>query len=439
MKKKELRNFITYHTPPVYSKQFNEYSNLLNLKNANVISALIFGISILSRIVYIAALEDISRLKAFDELSINNYAQIICSFIFFLLTYKALRNRKISFDLKRILVIAFICYLLTAAYMLSHIISQHNTKNTLAALLMGIFMVGLFFSIERKETKFVLAYFLFVYFLGMFFSNIPLPEKLANGVSALLMSIVLYSSSRYNYFIKSNQFVQIKQLEEKNREISILNNEKNEIMTFVAHDLRGPLNNIDALSRMILLDNKHHTEVEMINKASKHAKTIVNDIIDVAKIGLSELKLQKIDLNNVLQNIINKWNADASRNIVFISPKPNTFVYCDPSKIERAIDNLISNAIKFSQKEKPVDILLDVHEKTANIHVRDYGIGIPKNMQAYLFEQFSKAGRQGLLGEKSTGLGLHISHKIIEQHQGRLTVNTTENEGTTFTIQLPLA
>ncbi|MNR44512.1 Sensor protein kinase WalK [compost metagenome] len=71
--------------------------------------------------------------------------------------------------------------------------------------------------------------------------------------------------------------------------------------------------------------------------------------------------------------------------------------------------------------------------------IKDYGIGIPLDMQNYLFDQFSKAGRLGLMGEKSTGLGLHISYKVIEQHQGKLFVDSKENEGTTFTIQLPLA
>ncbi len=434
-----MRNFITYHTPQAYSKQFNEYSNLLNLKNANVISALIFGVSVLARILYTISIDDLTKLKAFKELSINNYTQIICSLLFFIITYLALKSNKISLARKRTLVIVFICYLLTAAYALSYIISRYNTKNTLSALLMGIFMVGLFFSLEKKEANITLGYFLLIYFLGIFFSNITLPEKLANGVSSLLLSIVLYCSSRYCYFIKSNQFVQIKQLEEKNNEINLLNNEKNEIMAFVAHDLRGPLNNIDALSQMILLDDKYHKEAGMINKASNHAKTIIDDIIDVAKIGSSKLKLQRLDLNDILQNIIHKWNADASRNIAFTVQKPNSFIYCDPSKIERVIDNLISNAIKFSQKEKPIDILLDINEKTVSLSIKDYGIGIPIDMQVYLFDQFSKAGRQGLMGEKSTGLGLHISYKVIEQHQGKLSVNSKENEGTTFTIQLPLA
>ncbi|MNJ92875.1 Sensor protein kinase WalK [compost metagenome] len=434
-----MRNFITYHTPPAYSKQFDEYSNLLNLKNANVISALIFGVSVLARILYTVSVKDLTKLKAFEELNINNYAQIVCSLVFFLLTYVAINSRKMSLSQKKILVIAFICYLLTAAYVLSHIISRHNTKNTLVALLMGIFMAGLFFSIKKKEANFTLAYFLLIYFLGIIFSNITLPEKLGNGISSLLLSIVLYCSSRYCYFIKSNQFVQIRQLEEKNHEISILNNEKNEIMAFVAHDLRGPLNNIDALSQMILLDDQHQKEALLINKASNHAKTIINDIIDVAKIGSSKLNLQRLDLNDILQNIANKWNADASRNIAFAVQKPNSFIHCDPSKIERVIDNLISNAVKFSQKEKPIDIVLNIDEKMALIMIKDYGIGIPLDMQNYLFDQFSKAGRLGLMGEKSTGLGLHISYKVIEQHQGKLFVDSKENEGTTFTIQLPLA
>lgn len=73
------------------------------------------------------------------------------------------------------------------------------------------------------------------------------------------------------------------------------------------------------------------------------------------------------------------------------------------------------------------------------IRVKDYGIGIPDHLKNLLFDQFSKAGRQGLKGEKSIGLGLYISKDIVEQHGGTLSLESEENKGSTFTISMPLA
>ena len=105
--------------------------------------------------------------------------------------------------------------------------------------------------------------------------------------------------------------------------------------------------------------------------------------------------------------------------------------------MERVLDNLIQNADKFSVKEKPIDVRLDeTNRHSISISVKDYGIGIPDNLKRHIFEQFTPAGRKGLRGEKSIGIGLHISKKIIEQHQGSLSIKSEENVGTTFTVHL---
>lgn len=432
-----MANFITYKTPQAYAKRFDEYSTALNLRNVYIISMLICGISIISRVLYSLFVKDISKLEAFRELSINNYAQIICSFLFFAISHFAI-TKNIKTKYKRTIILFFICYLITAAYALSYIVSLHNTKNTLAALLMGIFMVGLFFSIRKRELQFVVIYFLFIFHLGIFFSDIALSEKLANGISSLLLTIVLYSSSRYNYFLRSNHFIQIKELEVRNNEIMRLNNEKSEILSFVTHDLRAPLNNIEALCTVLLLE-QDNTEVKLISNSAIQAKNIINDLIDVIKTNQSAIPKENILLKPYLQQIINTWETNTARKILFTQDNEDLTLLINPSKIERVIDNLISNAIKFSPTGTPIEIDASSNENTVLIKIRDYGIGIPEDMQAHIFDQFSKAGRLGLNGEKSIGLGLHISHKIIAQHQGKLLVNTKEHEGTTFIIQLPLA
>ncbi|RRN76929.1 sensor histidine kinase, partial [Pseudoxanthomonas sp. SGD-10] len=88
-------------------------------------------------------------------------------------------------------------------------------------------------------------------------------------------------------------------------------------------------------------------------------------------------------------------------------------------------------------KDTPIELILNSENNNVKITVRDYGIGIPESFIPQLFNKFSKIGRVGFNGEKSTGLGLYISKKIVEQHGGKLTVSSKENEGTSFTISLP--
>lgn len=93
-----------------------------------------------------------------------------------------------------------------------------------------------------------------------------------NLLASIILGFILVCFSRYNYCFKSQHFVRLKQLEEKNLEIAHLNNQKGEILGFVAHDLRNPLNNIEALSAFLLLEDKDNSEARMISNSAKQAK-----------------------------------------------------------------------------------------------------------------------------------------------------------------------
>jgi two-component system sensor histidine kinase VicK len=101
------------------------------------------------------------------------------------------------------------------------------------------------------------------------------------------------------------------------------------------------------------------------------------------------------------------------------------------------LENLISNAVKFTQPTGQVSIILKKKGKNTLLQIKDTGIGIPESLQATIFQKFTKAGRNGTAGEPTTGLGLYIVKQIIEKHQGTIQVESQENVGTTFIIELP--
>ncbi|WP_299568088.1 HAMP domain-containing sensor histidine kinase [uncultured Pedobacter sp.] len=323
------------------------------------------------------------------------------------------------------------------SFSVSYIMALHNAKNMLTMFLIGIATVSLFFVIEFRTIVFVVSYIVLIYFLALVFPALPVQQKIINSMAAIILGVTLLVFSRYSYYFKSKHFVKIKELEEKNQQISHLNGQKGEILAFVAHDLRSPLNNIEALGNLMLIENEGNNEAKMIVNAASQAKNIINDLIEAAKQEHPIFSKEPISLNRFVNDLAAKWQTNTDRKIRFYADKEDIVINANPSKLERVIDNLIGNAFKFSSICKPVDITITKKDHSAFIKIVDFGIGIPKEMQAHVFEQFSKAGRQGLMGEKSIGLGLHISHKIIEQHNGELYVNSTENEGTTFTIQLP--
>jgi len=433
-----LLQFLTYQTPPKFFNDFDEHASTANLRSVKVISGLLLTISSIGRIISMFFREDVILIEGYQQFSANNWLQIFGSCIFLFLSSYGLK-RNIKTLLKKTIAFVFIGYFLTVAFNISYIVSLHNTKNTLFIFLVGIVATSLFFTIEIKQMKFIVAYIIGVYIAATLFSEISTQQKIINFIAGLILGMVLLSFSRYSYYFKSSHFVQIKELEEKNKEILLLNNQKSEILSFVAHDLRAPLNNIDALSQLLLLENNENNEIKMISNSALQARNIINDLIEAVKTEQAEILKESILLKPYISRIINKWEANTTRKIEFSQDFEDLNTHANASKLERVIDNLISNAFKFSSSDKPINIAVSTLKNNVFIKVKDFGIGIPLDLQTHVFEQFSKASRKGLLGEKSIGLGLHISHKIIEQHHGELSVNSTENEGTTFTIQLPLA
>ena len=103
----------------------------------------------------------------------------------------------------------------------------------------------------------------------------------------------------------------------------------------------------------------------------------------------------------------------------------------------QVLTNLISNALKFTPDMGNISITLTDQDKDILITVRDTGVGIPKDLQPYLFEKFTRAGRPGIKGEPSIGLGMSITKTIIDWHNGQIWFESEENKGTTFYIKIP--
>jgi signal transduction histidine kinase len=239
-----------------------------------------------------------------------------------------------------------------------------------------------------------------------------------------------------------------RELARKNAELERLNEQKNELLGMAAHDLRNPLHAILSYSDFLLEDVSEKLNEEqlgflsIIQSSTEFMAALVNDLLDVAKIesGKLQLNLEPTDLPALVrQNVA--LNEPLARNKEIelrrsVESLPTTTV--DPAKIEQVLNNLISNAIKYSPPNTTVDVQLRQDDGRAVLSVEDRGPGIPEDELDALFQPFQTTSVRATAGEKSTGLGLVITKRIVEGHGGEITVESEVGEGTTFTVELPL-
>lgn len=236
-------------------------------------------------------------------------------------------------------------------------------------------------------------------------------------------------------------------LEKLLKELEQSNKEKDRILRVVAHDIRNPISAILALTQFLLTEHDNYTAeqkelLELINEACSNAMTLTKDILEAASQQQSgTLEKEWVDINALLANSINllRFKADEKKQHIDLTLPPTPIsLYINKEKIWRVINNLVINAVKFSNSGANIEVMAERDNHNLRISVKDSGIGIPDNMKNKIFDMFTDAKRYGTAGEKSFGLGLSICRQIILDHGGTITFLSQENKGTTFVVTLPI-
>lgn len=239
-------------------------------------------------------------------------------------------------------------------------------------------------------------------------------------------------------------------LEKTNETLNQLNIQKNQFLGMAAHDLRNPLTVISGFSNYLLNTpseeinpEKSREMIKHINRSSSFMLQLINDLLDFSVIesGTLTLNEEEIDINELIEeNRIFFDSLASKKNIKILYNHPSNIpkIKCDPNKIIQVLNNIVTNAIKFSHPEGKLIINLSSSPSEVIISIEDSGIGMTAEMIQNLFQPFTKLKTQGTEGERGTGLGLAIVHKIIKEHQGKITLKSEVGKGTTFYISLPL-
>lgn len=241
------------------------------------------------------------------------------------------------------------------------------------------------------------------------------------------------------------------ELEQAIEEMKLLNVEKNRLLGMVAHDLRGPIYNITGVVQLLesspsfsRFSENDAQLVDLIKKSCENALDVINDLLEAAKLDNVGLDGEKRPENiaEIIRNSIRLYENRAQQKeieIHFTEPTTEIVATVGKEKINRALGNLISNAIKFSHKNSRIDIVLTQTDGKVLISVEDKGMGIPLADREVIFDKFTRAKRQGTDGEKPVGLGMSIVKQIVDVHNGRIWLDSEVGAGTTFYIELPIA
>jgi two-component system sensor histidine kinase VicK len=222
------------------------------------------------------------------------------------------------------------------------------------------------------------------------------------------------------------------------------------ILHLVAHDLKTPIAHIQLLTDLLqrqldaaklATDSVPDTAqyLVLIRRACADATKLLQDVLFLGSLDAAHLKKRPTDLKILLQSRLAAHQLAAQEKDLTLAldlPAQALRANLHPDIFGRVVDNLVSNALKFTPAGGRVTVGLQECPNCVLLTVRDTGIGIPEELQADLFEKFSASARSGVSGETSTGLGLFITKQIVQLHRGKLWVESQEGEGSCFFVEL---
>ncbi len=275
-------------------------------------------------------------------------------------------------------------------------------------------------------------------------------------IVALLIILNIVYRVKFLKKLVDNQTKEInRQLEENKKlyERNIRNEKfKNDYFVNLSHELRTPISIILSVLQLLdsLKENGNVTKerqlhyIDVIRKSSKSLLDIINDIIDSSKIESGTYKINKeknIDIIYLVEETaLNMSDYINSKGIeLIIDPEVEELpICCDPNEIQRCIINLIGNAVKFTEENGQIKVLIKADDSNVSISIEDNGLGISKDDQEFIFKRFEQGKNINSTKVSSSGIGLTLVKYIVELHDGHVKLESELNKGSKFTIVLPI-
>lgn len=239
------------------------------------------------------------------------------------------------------------------------------------------------------------------------------------------------------------------EIEELNDELVAMNREKTEILAMASHDLKNPLSGIQGLASLLREDETSGMSeaaremVEMIEATANHMFGLVNNLLDLNRIeeGAIDIVPATLRLDTQVLYTVERFQraARAKKQTLAGDGYPEAWVHADEDRLQQVLDNLVSNAIKYTPAGKAIDVHLVPVRDGWQVCIRDEGPGLSEADQQKLFRKFARLTPRPTAGENSTGLGLAIVKRLVELQGGTVACQSAPGEGSTFSFTLPSA
>ncbi|MSC86361.1 sensor histidine kinase [Eubacterium sp. am_0171] len=288
----------------------------------------------------------------------------------------------------------------------------------------------------------------FILMLGL---SLFIADRIVKPLRRITESIADVSEGYDDEVLHVNTFTETKQLSEAFNKmlgrLKQLDESREEFVSNVSHELRTPLTSMKVLADSLLAQEDVPIELYQefmgdIAKEIDRENDIIADLLSLVKMDKTakNLNINTVNINELMELILKRLKPIAEKKnveVVLESFRPVT-AEIDEVKLTLAISNLVENAIKYNHEEGWVHVSLNADHKYFYVKVADSGIGIPEQDQQHIFERFYRVDKSHSREMGGTGLGLAITRNAIIMHRGSIKVYSSEGEGTTFTVRIPL-
>lgn len=271
--------------------------------------------------------------------------------------------------------------------------------------------------------------------------NIFLLALVIAGLGLTALIILLLIRRKNGLLKKQNELIQ-----RQNNKLAQFNAEKNALIGIVSHDLNAPFTSIKMWSQILLADTSNFNDNQKkalyrIQSSADNGELLIRDMLYIEKEEIKHhtLNLEEVDLNAFIEDIVFTYQPQAQQKEIKLNYTPivhPVLSISDRYIISRICENLLSNAIKFTPRGRNIWVSLSETTDHINIVVRDEGVGIAKEDIPYLFSKYRKISSMPTEGEYSTGLGLSIVKRLVEELNGKISVESEPDKGSVFTVIL---